>query len=97
MAVLGSSHHVFQRIGTKFRTEAKLSNVHFTLSGQTNRKLKSNFREVKIPLSIFISALSTHIACNYYLVICIKFGIHGKILYITNEYTIIGSILKVIN
>ena len=31
-AVLGSGQHIFQRIGTKFPTELKLSNADFVLS-----------------------------------------------------------------
>jgi len=34
LAVLGSGHHIFQRIGTKFRTDLKLSNADVVLSGQ---------------------------------------------------------------
>ena len=33
-AVLGSDHHIFQRIVTKFPTEFKLSNADFVLSGK---------------------------------------------------------------
>jgi len=33
-AVLGSGQHIFQRIGTKFPTELKLSNADFVLSGK---------------------------------------------------------------
>jgi len=34
VAVLGSGQHIFQRIGTKFATELKLSNADFVLSGK---------------------------------------------------------------
>ena len=33
-AVLGSDHHIFQRIVTKFPIELKLSNADFVLSGE---------------------------------------------------------------
>jgi len=33
-AVLGSDHHIFQWIGTKFPAELKLSNADFVLSGK---------------------------------------------------------------
>jgi len=33
-AVLGSDHHIFQWIVTKFHTEFKLSNADFVLSGK---------------------------------------------------------------
>jgi len=32
-AVLGSGQHMFQRIGSKFPTELKLSNANFVLGG----------------------------------------------------------------
>jgi len=32
--VLGTDHHIFQRIGTKFPTELKLSNADFALTGK---------------------------------------------------------------
>jgi len=38
IVVLGSDHHIFQRIGTKFLTELKLSNFDFeNETGNTNR------------------------------------------------------------
>jgi len=37
-AVLGSGQHIFQRIDNKFHTELKLSNAHFALSGEWERK-----------------------------------------------------------
>jgi len=33
-AILVSGHHIFQRMGTKFPTELKLSNADFVLSGK---------------------------------------------------------------
>jgi len=56
-AVLGSDHHIFQRIVTKFRTELKLSNANFVFSGKWVRKYKSDFMHVQIPVSVSISAL----------------------------------------
>jgi len=63
-AVLGSSHHIFQWIGTKFRTKLKLSNSNFVLSGKWDRKYKSDFRDVRIPVSVSISALGNDYAHN---------------------------------
>jgi len=37
-AILGSSQHIFQRIGTKFPTELKLSNADFVSSRKWDRK-----------------------------------------------------------
>ena len=51
-AVLGSDRHIFQRIGTKFPTELKLSNADFVLSGKWDQKYKSDFRDVQIPVSV---------------------------------------------
>ena len=34
------AHHIFQRIGTKFLAELKLSNADFVLSGELDRKYK---------------------------------------------------------
>jgi len=39
-----------------------------------NRKCISNFREVLIPISILISALSNYVICSFS-VICVEFGI----------------------
>jgi len=46
-AALGSGQHIFQRIGTRFDTELKLSNADFVLSGKWCRKYKSDFRNVQ--------------------------------------------------
>jgi len=59
-AVLGSGQYNFQRIGTKFPTELKLSNIDFVLSGKWDKKYKSDFRDVQIPVSVSISALWNH-------------------------------------
>ena len=56
-AVLGSDHHIFQWIGTKFPAELKLSNADFVLSGKWDRKYKTDFRDVQIPVSVLISVL----------------------------------------
>ena len=63
-AVLGSGQHIFQRIGTKFPTELKLSNTDFILSGKWDRKYKSDFSDVQIPVLVSISALWNDYACN---------------------------------
>jgi len=49
-AVLGSGQHIFQRIGTKFPTELRLSNADFVLSGKWDRKYKLDFSDVQIPV-----------------------------------------------
>jgi len=54
---LGSGHHIFQRIGTKFLTEFKLSNADFVFNDKWDRKYKSDFRDVQIPFVVSISAL----------------------------------------
>ena len=41
-AFLGSDHHIFQRIGTKFPTELKLSNADFVLSSVVNETRDTN-------------------------------------------------------
>jgi len=56
-AVFGSGQHIFQWIGKKFPTELKLSNSNFVLSGKWDRKYKSDFRDVQIPVLVLISAL----------------------------------------
>jgi len=56
-AVSSSGQNIFQRIGTEFPTELKLSNADFVLSGKWDRKYKSDFRDVQTSVSVFISAL----------------------------------------
>jgi len=63
-AVLGFRQNISQRIGTKFPTELKLSNTHFVLNGKWDRKYKSNFMDVQIPVSVSISALWNDYAHN---------------------------------
>ena len=54
---LGSGQHIFQRIGTIFHTELKLSNADFMVSGKLDRKFNSDFGDVQILVSVSISAM----------------------------------------
>jgi len=60
----GSGQHIFQRIDIKFPTKLKLSNADFVLSAKWDRKYKSDFRDVQIPVSVSISAFWNDYAHN---------------------------------
>jgi len=58
------SAHFFQWIGTRFPTELKLNNADFVLRGKWDRKHKSDFMDVQIPITVWISVLWNDYAHN---------------------------------
>jgi len=47
----GSGDHIFQHISTKCHVQIYFSNADFVFNGEWNRKQKSDFRDVQIPVS----------------------------------------------